>query len=92
MNQAKTLFSNVQIGPLKTENRIVMAALTRARAGRTGVPNETNAAYYSQSSQAAFIITEATGISRQGHAESTSRMVAMIGTARSKLSPTSAQI
>ncbi len=67
MNQARALFSNVQIGPMKTENRIVMAALTRARAGHSGVPNETNADYYSQRSQAAFIISEATGISRQGH-------------------------
>ena len=67
MNQAKSLFSNGQIGPMKTKNRIVMAALTRARSGRSGTPNEINAAYYSQRSEAAFIITEATGISRQGH-------------------------
>ncbi|MCJ8337451.1 MAG: alkene reductase [Pseudomonadales bacterium] len=67
MNQSRSLFSNAQIGPMKTANRIVMAALTRARTGRSGAPNAINADYYSQRSEAAFIITEATGISRQGH-------------------------
>jgi 2,4-dienoyl-CoA reductase-like NADH-dependent reductase (Old Yellow Enzyme family) len=43
-----------------------MAGLTRARAGREGVPNELMAAYYAQRAGAGLIISEATGISREG--------------------------
>ena len=34
-----TLFDPLQIGPLTLRNRIVMAPLTRARAGEKRVPN-----------------------------------------------------
>ena len=47
-------------------NRIFMAPLTRARAGREGVPNELMARYYAQRAGAGLIISEATGISREG--------------------------
>ena len=43
-----------------------MAPLTRARAGREGVPNELMAEYYTQRASAGLIISEATGISREG--------------------------
>jgi 2,4-dienoyl-CoA reductase-like NADH-dependent reductase (Old Yellow Enzyme family) len=43
-----------------------MAPLTRARAGRDAVPNELMAAYYAQRAGAGLIISEATGISREG--------------------------
>jgi 2,4-dienoyl-CoA reductase-like NADH-dependent reductase (Old Yellow Enzyme family) len=43
-----------------------MAPLTRARAGREAVPNELMAAYYAQRASAGLIISEATGISREG--------------------------
>jgi 2,4-dienoyl-CoA reductase-like NADH-dependent reductase (Old Yellow Enzyme family) len=43
-----------------------MAPLTRARAGREGVPNELMAAYYAQRASAGLMISEATGISREG--------------------------
>ena len=36
------------------------------RAGREAVPNELMAAYYAQRASAGLIITEATGISREG--------------------------
>jgi 2,4-dienoyl-CoA reductase-like NADH-dependent reductase (Old Yellow Enzyme family) len=60
------LFDPLKLGSLELPNRIVMAPLTRARAGREGVPNELMAAYYAQRSGAGLIITEATGISREG--------------------------
>lgn len=60
------LFDPLELGALQLANRIVMAPLTRARAGREGVPNELMAAYYAQRASAGLIISEATGISRKG--------------------------
>ncbi|BBM01813.1 alkene reductase [Microbulbifer sp. GL-2] len=61
-----SLFSQGNLGPLETENRVIMAALTRARVGRDGVPTDVNAKYYAQRASAAMIISEATAISAQG--------------------------
>jgi 2,4-dienoyl-CoA reductase-like NADH-dependent reductase (Old Yellow Enzyme family) len=60
------LFEPLQMGALKLSNRIVMAPLTRARADRDGVPSEMMATYYAQRASAGLIISEATGISREG--------------------------
>ena len=60
------LFDPLSLGSLELPNRLVMAPLTRARAGREGVPNELMAAYYAQRASAGLIISEATGISREG--------------------------
>ena len=60
------LFDPLDLGALKLPNRIVMAPLTRARAGRDGVPTPIMAEYYAQRSSAGLIISEATGISREG--------------------------
>jgi 2,4-dienoyl-CoA reductase-like NADH-dependent reductase (Old Yellow Enzyme family) len=60
------LFDPLELGALELPNRIVMAPLTRARAGRDAVPNELMAAYYAQRASAGLIISEATGISREG--------------------------
>jgi N-ethylmaleimide reductase len=60
------LFDSLKLGSLELPNRIVMAPLTRARAGREGVPNDLMAAYYAQRAGAGLIISEATGISREG--------------------------
>jgi N-ethylmaleimide reductase len=51
---------------LKLKNRIVMAPLTRARAGSNRIPNEIMAEYYRQRASAGMIISEATVVSRQG--------------------------
>jgi len=56
--------------PLKTKtwslpNRIAMAPMTRSRADDNGVPTKMMIKYYQQRSDS-LIITEATGISRQG--------------------------
>lgn len=61
-----SLFDPLEMGSLKLPNRIVMAPLTRARAGRKAIPNELMATYYAQRAGAGLIISEATGISREG--------------------------
>ena len=61
-----SLFDPIQLGAVLCPNRIVMAPLTRARATREAVPTEVMKTYYSQRASAGLIITEATGISRQG--------------------------
>jgi 2,4-dienoyl-CoA reductase-like NADH-dependent reductase (Old Yellow Enzyme family) len=56
----------LQTFPLKDltlRNRIVMAALTRARAGEKRIPNELMSQYYEQRAGAGMILTEATVIS-----------------------------
>src|SRR5919199_901134 len=60
------LFDPMTLGSIELPNRIIMAPLTRARAGRNGVPNALMAAYYAQRASAGLIISEATGISREG--------------------------
>jgi N-ethylmaleimide reductase len=50
---------------LALRNRVVMAPLTRARAGRERLPNDLMAAYYAQRAAAGLIISEATSISEQ---------------------------
>lgn len=60
------LLSSVQLGDLSLRNRVVMAPLTRARAGGDRIPNALMADYYSQRASAGLIITEATVISQQG--------------------------
>ena len=61
-----SLFSPLELGALNLPNRIVMAPLTRARAGREAIPNALMAQYYAQRASAGLIISEATGISREG--------------------------
>ena len=60
-----SLFDEVAIGAWRLPHRIVMAPLTRSRAGSERVPNEMMAEYYAQRASAALIITEATIISQQ---------------------------
>ena len=61
-----SLFDPLQLGALHLPNRIIMAPLTRARAGRDAVPTPIMAEYYAQRASAGLIISEATGISREG--------------------------
>ncbi|CAB3804784.1 alkene reductase [Paraburkholderia fynbosensis] len=60
-----TLFDPLKLGALELPNRIVMAPLTRMRAGAEGAPTELNAKYYAQRASAGLIVTEATQISQQ---------------------------
>lgn len=61
-----TLFDPIRLGAIEAPNRILMAPLTRSRATRDHVPTPIMADYYRQRASAGLIITEATGISRQG--------------------------
>jgi N-ethylmaleimide reductase len=61
------LFEPVTLGgDLLLPNRIVMAPLTRSRAGKGDVPGPLNAEYYAQRASAGLIISEATNITQQG--------------------------
>jgi N-ethylmaleimide reductase len=60
------LFAPLQLGTLFLPNRVVMAPMTRNRAGPGNAPTALNAAYYAQRASAGLIITEATQISPQG--------------------------
>jgi N-ethylmaleimide reductase len=59
------LFEWVDVGLFQLANRIVMAPLTRSRAGPGLVPSPFAAEYYSQRASAGLIIAEATQISAQ---------------------------
>lgn len=60
------LFESIDLGNLKLSNRIIMAPLTRARAGAERLPNDTMAKYYAQRATAGLIITEATSVTPMG--------------------------
>ena len=55
-----TLFDPIKVGDLKLPNRIIMAPLTRSRAGTSRIANRLMAEYYSQRASAGLIISEAT--------------------------------
>ncbi|WP_285564078.1 alkene reductase [Streptomyces sp. RTGN2] len=57
---ASRLFESVRLGRLDLPSRLVMAPLTRNRAGADGVPGELMATHYAQRSSAGLIIAEAT--------------------------------
>lgn len=52
------LFDPVVLGDLHLANRIVMAPMTRNRAGPSGVPQPMTALYYAQRASAGLIVTE----------------------------------
>jgi hypothetical protein len=61
------LFTPVRMGDLDLPNRIVMAPLTRMRAGPIDhVPTALQAEYYAQRASAGLIVAEATAISPDG--------------------------
>lgn len=61
-----TLFDPLVVGDLTLPNRIIMAPLTRQRAGDERVPNALMAQYYAERASAGLILTEATAVSPQG--------------------------
>ena len=54
------LFSPLQVGALTLPNRILLAPLTRTRAGLEHLPNDLMAEYYSQRASGGLLITECT--------------------------------
>jgi N-ethylmaleimide reductase len=61
-----SLFDPIKLGAIAAPNRMLMAPLTRGRNTREHVPTPLMAEYYAQRAGAGLIISEATGISRQG--------------------------
>ena len=62
-----TLLSPYKLGNLSLKNRVVLAPMTRARAGEERMPNSLMAEYYAQRAGAGLILTEATVISQQAN-------------------------
>lgn len=60
------LLSPVQVGTLHLKNHVVMAPLTRSRAGEGDAPTSIAAQYYRQRASAGLIITEGSQVSAQG--------------------------
>ncbi|MGV7228773.1 MAG: alkene reductase [Nitrospirales bacterium] len=61
------LLTPFQMGDLPLNNRVVLAPMTRARAGKERLANALMAEYYRQRSSAGLLITEATTISPQAN-------------------------
>ncbi|HEU0122524.1 MAG TPA: alkene reductase [Bryobacteraceae bacterium] len=60
------LFTPTATGSLSLPNRIVMAPMTRSRAGQDAAPNDLHAEYYSQRASAGLILTEGVAPSANG--------------------------
>ncbi len=65
IRSARALFEPAQAGALKLANQIVMAPLTRNRAGPGLVPGPFAVEYYAQRASAGLIVAEATQVSAQ---------------------------
>lgn len=61
-----TLFDPVQLGAIALRNRIVMAPMTRSRAGAGDVPTDLHVEYYRQRASAGLIVSEGTQPSKHG--------------------------
>jgi N-ethylmaleimide reductase len=61
------LFDSTRVGSLQLANRMVMAPLTRGRAGARRTANALMAEYYSQRASAGLIVTEGVAISPRGY-------------------------
>lgn len=61
-----SLFEPINLGAIAAPNRILMAPLTRGRSEPGSVPGAMMVEYYRQRASAGLIISEATGISREG--------------------------
>src|ERR1700731_1343817 len=66
MSKPTKLLEPYRLGPISLPNRLVMAPLTRNRAGKGLVPGPLAADYYAQRASAGLLITEASQVSQQG--------------------------
>jgi N-ethylmaleimide reductase len=66
MRDTPTLLTPYRLGPFELPNRVVLAPMTRNRAGEGRVPTELNATYYAQRASAGLLITEATYVAPEG--------------------------
>ena len=67
LSASAALFSSFDLGGLTLKNRVVMAPLTRGRAGKERMPNALMAEYYAQRASVGLMIAEATVISKQAN-------------------------
>jgi N-ethylmaleimide reductase len=65
------LFDSLQVGALNLPNRILLAPLTRTRAGLAHLPNDLMAEYYAQRASGGLLITECTMVAPNTSAFST---------------------
>ncbi len=65
-SERSPLFQPIQVGALRLPHRIVMAPMTRCRAGAGNVPTELMARYYEQRASAGLILSEATQVTPEG--------------------------
>ena len=61
-----TLFAPARVGAIECANRIVMAPLTRNRAGPGQVPSRLAVEYYRQRASAGLIVSEGTQVAPEG--------------------------
>lgn len=61
-----SLYEPLRLGALTLPNRVIMAPLTRCRAGPGRVPTDLNIEYYVQRASAGLILTEATAVDPMG--------------------------
>ncbi len=66
MSKQQPLLKSYNLSGFDLSNRIIMAPMTRSRAGEGNVPTDLMAKYYKQRASAGLIITEGTQISQQG--------------------------
>src|SRR5688572_11136046 len=66
MQDKSMLFATLKVGDLYLPNRIIMAPLSRSRAGISRIPNTMMTKYYSDRASAGLIISEATSVSPMG--------------------------
>ncbi|MEM9660455.1 MAG: alkene reductase, partial [Planctomycetota bacterium] len=67
MTNSPRLLSPIALPDLTLPNRVVLAPMTRARAGKERIANEVMAEYYAQRAGAGLMLTEATTISEQAN-------------------------
>jgi len=67
MTDSPHLLDPFVLRDLELPNRVVLAPMTRAKAGPERLPNALMAEYYAQRASAGLVITEATTVSRQGN-------------------------
>ncbi len=65
-DRGPNLFTPIRLGPYELRNRVVMAPMTRNRAGEGNVPTPLMAEYYTQRAGAGLIITEGSQVSPEG--------------------------
>jgi N-ethylmaleimide reductase len=66
VTRTNLLFEPLSLGRLTLPNRVLMAPMTRCRAGEGNVPTALMATYYAQRASAGLIISEATQVAPEG--------------------------